>query len=135
MSELRVAVVGGRKYYDKVAVFKALDALHTRTPIGVIIQGGAPGAATMAHAWADATPGVTQQVFVTAAGISVPADETPMQRSTRMFKLGKPNYVVAFPGGNGTAHEVALARAAKIPVWFPLGEPVAAPTPAPVRFL
>ena len=121
--DFRVAVIGGRKYISKDVLFAALNALHARSPIAWVIQGGGPGAAALAGAWASQTPGIRQLLFITGAGVNVPATETPMQRSVRMFKMGKPDYVVAFPGGNGTAHEVQLATAANIPIWYPVGAP------------
>ena len=121
--EFRVVVIGGRRYLSKDKVFGALNALHARSPIAWVIQGGGPGAAALAGAWASQTPGVRQLLFITGAGVGVPATETPMQRSVRMFKLGKPTYVVAFPGANGTMHEIELATSAKLPIWYPEGQP------------
>lgn len=37
-------------------------------------------------------------------------------RNAKMLAEGKPDLVVAFPGGKGTAHMVGIARKAGVPV-------------------
>lgn len=37
-------------------------------------------------------------------------------RNVKMIEEGKPDVVIAFPGGHGTANMVALAEASGIPV-------------------
>jgi hypothetical protein len=40
-------------------------------------------------------------------------------RNVHMLRSGKPDGVVAFPGGDGTAHMIAIAERARVPVWQP----------------
>ena len=110
---MRLLVCGGRDYADERHVFVVLDAVHTETPITAVIEGGARGADTLARRWAE------------AAGIPVeeyPADWRTFGRSAghvrnaRMLREGRPDRVVAFPGGRGTTNMVALTRQAGIPV-------------------
>ena len=42
-------------------------------------------------------------------------------RNQEMIDEGKPDGVVAFPGGKGTADMVRRAEAAGLKVWFPCG--------------
>lgn len=84
-----------------------LNKLHDKAGIDAIIQGGAKGADELAFAWARANSVSEEQYdaewenFGTMAG--------PM-RNKRMLQEGRPDLVIAFPGGKGTANMVALAR-------------------------
>ena len=123
----RVLVCGGRNYADWRLVCKTLDELKPT----VIIQGGATGADALADRWANmhgierlrypaawrdlkAVPLVLRynrfglgHAYNAAAGTI---------RNAKMLAEGKPDIVVAFPGGKGTADMVAKARAANVPV-------------------
>lgn len=50
---MRVLVFGGRDFRDKNRLWTALDELHSTLPITEIINGGAPGADTLAARWAE----------------------------------------------------------------------------------
>ena len=110
----RVLVCGGRDYSDKKRVFKELDALADVHDDLVIIEGGARGADAFAKYWAIDHPPVVL--------IHVPADwkghgqSAGMLRNIKMLALYKPDLVLAFPGGKGTAHMVRHARLNKIEV-------------------
>lgn len=118
---MRILVCGGRDYNDAEAVNEALDAVHRKRGITLIIEGGATGADTLARQWAKQngvqfeTEKVTKEEwrrYGRAAG--------PM-RNTRMLKKWDPEGVVAFPGGTGTADMIRQAQAAGIKVWRPYG--------------
>ena len=109
----RVLVCGGRDYGDRAALFAALDRLHAERRFTMLIAGGARGADTLAAEWANSR-GVPAEIYMAdwkrqgrAAG--------PI-RNERMLREGKPDLVVAFPGGKGTAGMVALARNATVEV-------------------
>lgn len=114
---MRLLVCGGRAYSNRAAVFAALDRAHAKRPVSVVIHGGARGADSLAEDWA-----VCRHVEVMA----FPADwrlgkaAGPL-RNEIMLKDGKPDAVIAFPGGRGTEHMVSLAREAGLPVWQPEG--------------
>lgn len=100
---MRVLVTGGRNYTDVERIYSALDALG----VTLLIHGGASGADTEAGRWAD-FHGVPCMVFPApwahhgrAAG--------PI-RNGWMLEYGRPDLVVAFPGGRGTANMVKQAR-------------------------
>lgn len=116
---MRVLVCGGRDYADGGSVFHTLETLRG---ISLIIEGGALGADEWAALWAD-TRGVKRMRF--AADWGAHGRAAGPRRNQRMLDEGKPDLVVAFPGGKGTADMVRRARKAGIPVLGP-----AAPRPA-----
>lgn len=111
---MRVLVCGGRDYRDRAAVFTALDELQQRHGRLTVIQGGAPGADEMARAWCGRAPSVHM--------INEPADWKAHGRAAgpirnqRMLEDHRPDLVLAFPGGRGTADMVRRAKAAGVPV-------------------
>lgn len=119
---MRLLVCGGRDYDDGVTIFGVLDHLHAQLPAALIIHGAARGADTWAKSWAR-TRGVPHLPF--------PADwdqegrAAGVLRNQRMLEEGKPDQVLAFPGGVGTADMVRRARAAGVPVVEALPRPPA----------
>lgn len=89
----RVLVCGGRDYADESRV--ALELVEVR-----------------AHLWSQEN-GIPEECF--AADWSQGKKAGPL-RNARMLAEGKPDVVVAFPGGRGTEDMVARARAAGVPV-------------------
>lgn len=78
-----------------------------------IISGGAPGADDRAIDWAASnwTP-----VEVYKANWNTYGKAAGMIRNKQMLEEGKPDLVIAFPGGRGTANMIKLAREAGIEV-------------------
>lgn len=109
---MRVLVCGGRDYAEKAVVWHCLDNIGP-PEVSEIISGMAPGADTLAADWARRF-GFPLHKF--------PADWQKHGRAAgpirnqRMLDEGKPDLVVAFPGGRGTADMVARARKAGVPV-------------------
>jgi hypothetical protein len=108
---MRVLVCGGRDFKDWDLLSEELTYLLGE--IDVIIHGGAKGADRLAGDFAFAA-GITEEVYLAkwdehglAAG--------PI-RNQRMLDDGKPDLVIAFPGGKGTADMVRRARAAGVEV-------------------
>lgn len=108
-----VLVCGGRDYLDTNHVEAVLNGIHLYRPITKIVQGGAMGADTLARWWARKN-GV-YCVTVEADWLTHGKAAGPI-RNQRMLDEQKPDYVVAFPGGRGTADMVRRAHAAKVPV-------------------
>ena len=110
---MRVLVCGGRNYMDAWRVNKTLRGLHEgENPITIIMQGGATGADAHARAWADCfTKSITFAAYWRSHGKAA----GPI-RNQRMLDEGKPDLVVAFPGGKGTADMVRRARKAGVEV-------------------
>lgn len=111
---MRVLVCGGRGYADRATLFHTLDRLHREMGFTVVIHGAAPGADSLADAWARKN--------------KIPREPYPAEwdthghsagpiRNTQMLVNGMPERVVAFPGGAGTADMVSKAKAAGLWVW------------------
>lgn len=109
----RVLVCGGRDYRDRARVFKVLDRLHAERDFRVVIHGMASGADHEAEVWAGVRHVALHRFAAQWAKYGKAAG--PM-RNQRMINEGRPDLVVAFPGGSGTADCVARARAAGIEV-------------------
>ena len=109
-------VCGGRDYLDYEHVCEVLDSFENSVggKITSIVHGAARGADTLAARWATAR--------------NIPARAFPANwelhglsraghvRNTDMLLLGKPDVVIAFPGGKGTADMVQQAQRAKVSV-------------------
>jgi hypothetical protein len=107
MEGLRVLVCGGRNYHDQEHVWTTLSELNAKQPIGLLIHGAATGADRMAQAWAlsrlipDREFDANWPKYGGAAGAI---------RNQQVIDEGKPDLVVAFPGGPGTADLVQRAK-------------------------
>lgn len=110
---MKVLVCGGRDYADARALAEVLDAIGRETPITRLIHGAARGADSLAAAWAKSR-GIPASAF--PADWKTDGRAAGFVRNARMLREGRPEVVVAFPGGKGTAHMVNLARAAGVPV-------------------
>jgi YspA, cpYpsA-related SLOG family len=109
---MRVLVCGGRNYNDRAAVFRMLDALAP----SVVITGGCPTGADM-HA----------DRWTYERGVQIehhPADWERYGRAAgpirnqAMLNEARPDLVLAFPGGKGTADMVKRAEVAGVAVRY-----------------
>lgn len=112
---IRLLVCGGRNYADKATVYRALDRVHAKRGVALVIHGAATGADTLAGEWA-ADRGIPVAEF--PADWAAHGDSAGPIRNARMLAEEKPDAVVAFAGGTGTAHMVRIARASGVPVWL-----------------
>lgn len=109
---MRILVCGGRDFTNQSIFNQAMEDLLGK--VTVIIHGAARGADTLADNWAK-EHGLTVEAY--------PADwdkygkRAGFIRNSQMLKEGKPDRVIAFPGGKGTEMMINLAHAAKVPVW------------------
>jgi len=116
---MRVLVTGGRNYDDLGAVWSQLDAFHAlQGPISVVIHGGARGADLLAEKWAIAN-GVRHIAY--KADWETHGRAAGPIRNRRMVEDAKPDLVIAFPGGSGTADCVHWAHEAGVTVVQPYG--------------
>lgn len=102
---MRVLVCGGRRFSDYYWLNEVLSDYHVRRGISVVIHGGASGADRLAGRWAQAA-GVEVITF-SAKWWKYGRAAGPI-RNRQMLVEGKPDVVIAFPGGRGTADMVAL---------------------------
>lgn len=109
----RILVCGGRDYDNKEYLFSVLDKANTRWRNIVIIHGAATGADELAAEWS-----IERQVDVECypANWKQYGKRAGFIRNSQMLNEGHPDLVIAFPGGNGTAMMVKLAKAANISV-------------------
>lgn len=114
MTKPRVLVCGGRDYVDAARVWSVLDYYRSEGGgFAVVIHGAARGADSLAGSWAEKN-GIPQQAY--------PADWNTWgrvagpRRNGQMLIEGKPDFVIAFPGGRGTANMINQAQAVGVPV-------------------
>jgi hypothetical protein len=108
---MRVLVCGGREFDDYALVANTLSSLAVR-PI-VIIHGGARGADALAAIWAKARHVAVEEY---PADWRTHGHAAGPLRNRKMLEEGRPDVVVAFPGGKGTRDMVRQARAAGVQV-------------------
>lgn len=120
----KAIVCGGRDYSNKKRVFAALDKVHAKTPIRLLIQGGAKGADLFAKEWAVSRDishiemRANWDAFGKAAGHKRNAEMLNYLLSVAGEKNSKPDCgVIAFDGGNGTFNMITQAQKANVTVW------------------
>lgn len=106
---MRILVCGGRDYKRWMNVY---DALTEHYPCHVI-NGGAEGADNASSGWAKSNE---MPLTVYPAQWGKYGKSAGYIRNKQMLEEGKPDLVLAFPGGKGTAMMVKLAKEASIPV-------------------
>lgn len=111
---MRILVCGGRGYHDypKMCQFMS-DLTEAQGEPSAIIHGAAFGADRMAGRWAKEN-GIPVETFP-ANWIDHGKSAGPI-RNAKMLKEGRPDLVVAFPGGSGTAHMVRIAEKAGVKI-------------------
>ena len=111
---MRVLVCGGRDYEDRRTFDAAMDSLDPAP--SVVINGGAKGADFLAGqwAWANDVPCITVEADWEQHGRGA----GPI-RNQQMLDEGRPDLVLAFPGGRGPADMVRRAKAPGVRVLVP----------------
>lgn len=107
---MKVLVTGGRTFSNRSLLLTTLDSLHIDHVFTTMIHGGASGADRLAGEWA------------ASRGIPVESHPADWQRyglaagpiRNQQMIAEKPDMVVAFPGGRGTADMVRRARQAGV---------------------
>jgi hypothetical protein len=110
---MRVLVCGGRKYGNITYVATVLSKLHRERGIDAVIHGAAPGADLIAATWARHNN--VEQVSYAADWTTHGRAAGPI-RNQIMLDQSRPDLVLAFPGGRGTADLVARAKKAGVEV-------------------
>ncbi len=110
---MRVLVCGGRDFSDyRHFAFAMNDINRDHGPFDTVIHGGAKGADWCAHLWC----GNDRTELEFKADWKRYGSRAGPLRNQQMLDEGKPDYVVAFPGGRGTADMIRRAMRAGIPV-------------------
>jgi hypothetical protein len=113
-----VLITGGRDYMDSETINSVLDIVRSATftvhsPLKLLVHGQAAGADSLAGEWAKAT-GVDR--------VECPANwkgrgkAAGFDRNRFMLAFFPISFVLAFPGGRGTANQVEQARSYPLPV-------------------
>ena len=124
---MRVLVCGGRDYADAARVSFVLDHYHAQRPFSVLIHGAARGADALAGVWAtlrgvpildfpakwDDLEALPCLVKYRRDGVAYNA-LAGSNRNAQMIAEGKPEIVIAFPGGRGTRNMLMQARDCRI---------------------
>lgn len=111
---MRVLVCGGRDFTDESAVINWLLRFEEECgPFSRVIHGGARGADSLAGQWADLER-IPQTVF--KANWKKHGKAAGPIRNQQMLDEGKPDMVIALPGGRGTADMVRRAEASGVKV-------------------
>lgn len=111
---MRVLVCGGRYFDNRDFIWNTLTEWDDSVGgFDVVIHGAATGADSEAMIWAQAC-GRKHAPF--AAEWRKYGKKAGPLRNQRMLDEGKPDMVIAFPGGRGTADMVRRAKAIPIDV-------------------
>lgn len=108
-----VLVTGGRDYKNQRELFSVLDRLHAERGFTFLVHGDARGADQMAHRWAKQR-GV--QPVAMEALWDVEGDAAGTKRNARMLAFAKPELIVAFSGGRGTANMIRIGFKAGVEI-------------------
>lgn len=111
---MRVLICGGRDPSSDVCDAVWNWVMENCSPGDVVIHGAARGVDTQAMIAAQTIPGVKHLPF--AADWYAQGRAAGPIRNQRMLDEGKPDLVVAFPGGRGTADMVNRATRAGVKV-------------------
>lgn len=120
---MKLLVCGGRAYPNRAFVWRVLDCVHaSEGPVTALVHGAAGGldklgrlvgADKLAGEWADEAR-VEQRPYP-AAWKSLGKSAGPI-RNQNMLDAEKPDLVLAFPGGRGTADMMKRAKDAGVRV-------------------
>lgn len=109
----KILVCGGRDYNNYSTVKNVLDYYAKQYDL-TIIHGGARGADSLATQWFEETKDCVL-IICPAKWLTYGKKAGPI-RNQYMLETFKPDMVIAFPGGNGTAHMVKIARNAGVKI-------------------
>lgn len=116
MQTNRLLICGGRDFTDDFRFDLAMMAWEDwKGKPSSVIAGGAKGADTMAANYFKPDPEVGVEVF--PAYWEKEGRKAGPLRNIRMLEEGKPDAVLAMPGGKGTDHMTSIAVKAGVPTY------------------
>ena len=110
---MRIVICGGRDYIDEDVIYSTLNRAHSKLDITELAHGGARGADTIGGKWATAV-GIPVKVYM--ADWNKWGKAAGHIRNKTMLEDFKPDMVIAFPGGRGTANNIMTAKSLGIRV-------------------
>lgn len=109
-------ICGGRDFIDEVAFDLVMQGLIIQFGAPKrIVQGGASGADTLGRKWAYSHN--IKQIVTYKADWETHGKAAGPIRNKLMLDTEKPDKVIAFPGGRGTANMVTQSIKANVPVY------------------
>ena len=110
---MRLLVCGGRDFNDPLLLTRTLDRWAKCEIIDCVIEGNARGADRMAGFWARKN-GIMNLKFT--PDWKTHGKTAGVLRNQQMLTEGRPDVVLAFPGGRGTEDMIRRTEAAGIAV-------------------
>lgn len=110
---VKAIICGGRGWNEREESFKFLDSCDKVINITTVISGHAKGGDAIGEDWALQR---LKDVEIYKADWDKHKKAAGPIRNKQMLVEGKPDYVISFPGGTGTAHMKKIATEAGIPV-------------------
>lgn len=110
----RIAVTGGRGFWDQEVIGAVLDRLRPTE----VCHGAAKGCDTEVGIWANGRRVPVQPFPVTSVEWKRSGRGAGPRRNRRMLDAFKPDLLLAFPGGAGTRDCVTSALERHIPVYL-----------------
>lgn len=107
----RYLICGGRDFDNFALMEDALAKLILHPEDALVIHGAARGADTLAHRWAQTHGAAVQPFPITPEDWDRLGKAAGPIRNRQMLMEGRPDVVIAFPGGPGTRNMVAQATA------------------------
>ncbi|HWE22163.1 MAG TPA: DUF2493 domain-containing protein [Hyphomicrobiaceae bacterium] len=108
-----VLICGGPNFDDRARLVATLDGLHQERGFALLIAGGTRGAGGLAAEWAKVRRVACDVYHTDWLRLG---SEAGRIRNERMLAEGRPELVVAFPGGSRTSHLMHIARDSGIEV-------------------
>lgn len=105
----RYLICGGRDFENYALMEDALAKLILHPENALVIHGAARGADTLAHRWAQCHGAAVQAFPITPKDWDNYGKAAGPMRNRQMLMEGRPDVVIAFPGGRGTANMVQQA--------------------------
>lgn len=123
---MKLIVCGGREYADRAAEFAALDKVHKKTPISLLIHGACvrKGSSELSGAdrWAEEWARENEVPYLgIPARWTTEGDSAGPKRNRRMARILGVEGVVALPGGDGTNDMCIAAEERSLKTWRPYG--------------
>lgn len=98
---------------ERALLDRTLDEFARANPVALLIEGGEQGADRLARFWAERN-GI--RIKTCEAEWDALGKAAGPIRNKRMLDEGRPDMVIAFPGGKGTLNMISQAARAGVPV-------------------
>jgi hypothetical protein len=110
---VKLLVTGGRTFTDEAFVWHALDQIHAKRRITLLIHGCAAGVDSFAANWAK-HHGIALDPY--PANWTRYDNHAGRVRNCQMLREAQPDMLAAFPGGSGTRHCTRICKEVNLPI-------------------